>query len=140
MSNGFLLDKSALARWGHPQVATVLNPALDAGRLWTCPSIELEVLYSCRSPTEYDQLRRSRNLIYHNAPLDADLGRLALSLQSDLAAAGQLRAVGPMDLIIAATAITHDLTVLHYDHDYEILAQTTPDLAQQWVAPRGSLP
>lgn len=140
MSTGFLLDKSALARWSHPQVAAVLNPALTAGRLWTCPSIELEVLYSCQSPSEYDQLRRSRNLVYHHAPLDTGIGRLALSLQADLAAAGQLRAVGPMNLIIAATAITHDLTVLHYDTDYEILARATSDLTQQWVAPRGSLP
>jgi predicted nucleic acid-binding protein len=65
---------------------------------------------------------------------------VVVTVSADLAAAGQLRAVGPTDLIIAATAITHDLTVLDHDNDYEILARATPDLAQQWVVPRGSLP
>lgn len=64
---------------------------------------------------------------------------MALDLQASLAAAGTLRAVGPVDLLIAATAVQHELTVLHYDGDFELLAEADDRVAQRWVVPRGSV-
>lgn len=56
--------------------------------------------------------------------------------QHDLARRGQHRISIP-DLLIAAAAESAGLIVLHYDRDFELIAQVS-DLAQEWVVPRGS--
>lgn len=42
------------------------------------------------------------------------------------------------EVIVAACAERADLTVLHYDGDYERIAEVTGQPAQ-WVVPRGSV-
>jgi predicted nucleic acid-binding protein len=42
------------------------------------------------------------------------------------------------DLIIAAVAHGHGATVLHYDHDYDAIAEVT-NQPTRWLAPPGSL-
>ncbi|MCL4369147.1 MAG: VapC toxin family PIN domain ribonuclease, partial [Actinobacteria bacterium] len=42
------------------------------------------------------------------------------------------------DLVIAAAAESADLTVLHYDADFERIAEVTGQ-AHDWVVPRGSV-
>ena len=49
----------------------------------------------------------------------------ALELQSVLAENGQHRAPSLPDLLIAATAELAELTVLHLDKDFELIAQVT---------------
>lgn len=139
MTVGYLVDKSALARWDEASVAAVLDAALIAGLLWSCPPVDLEVLFSAQSPAEYLSVGHDRATTYSHAPLGDEVGVTALELQASLARSGQLRAVGPIDLLIAATAVTHGLTVLHYDRDFEILATADTRLAHQWVVPRGSV-
>jgi hypothetical protein len=41
-----------------------------------------------------------------------------------------------MDVIIAATALAHDLTVWTQDEDFEVLAQLAPALRVQHLEPR----
>jgi hypothetical protein len=52
---------------------------------------------------------------------------------------GRIRAVGLPDLLIAAVAERERVTVLHYDGDYELIAQVTGQPVQ-WVVPRGTVP
>jgi predicted nucleic acid-binding protein len=137
---GYLVDKSALARWELPAVAAVLEPALSAGLLWTCPPIELEVLYSCRNVEDYLALRGERTVAYRSADLETAVGCVAVELQEALVLTGALRSAGPIDLLIAAVAIDRGLTVLHFDADFETLSRADARLSQQWVVPRGSLP
>ena len=47
------------------------------------------------------------------------------------------RAVGLPDLLIAAVAEREHVTVLHYDGNYDLIAQVTGQPVQ-WVAPRGT--
>jgi predicted nucleic acid-binding protein len=42
------------------------------------------------------------------------------------------------DLLIAAVAARHAMTVIHYNSDYEIIASVTRQ-PTRWAAPRGSL-
>ena len=49
-----------------------------------------------------------------------------------------MRAVGLPDLLIAAVAEREHVTVLHYDSDYELIAQLTAQPVQ-WVVPRGTV-
>jgi predicted nucleic acid-binding protein len=55
-----------------------------------------------------------------------------------LAVVSQHRHFRLPDLIIAATAEAHGATVLHYDADYDRIAQITGQ-PTEWVAPKGSL-
>lgn len=62
----------------------------------------------------------------------------ALEVQAHLAKHSQHRGVQLPDLIIAACAEGAGLTVLHYDADYERIAEVTGQPVQ-WVVPRGSV-
>jgi hypothetical protein len=43
-------------------------------------------------------------------------------------------------VLVAALADRHSLGVLHYDHDYDLIADKTDlDLESVWLAPAGTL-
>ena len=65
--------------------------------------------------------------------------RRALDTQAALWRGGRIRAVGLPDLLIAAVAERERVTVLHYDSDYELIAQVTGQPAQ-WIVPPGTVP
>jgi predicted nucleic acid-binding protein len=62
----------------------------------------------------------------------------ALSVHRELAARNQHRNFRLPDLIIAATAELHGATVLHYDADYDRIADVTGQPVE-WVADKGTL-
>jgi predicted nucleic acid-binding protein len=53
----------------------------------------------------------------------------------ELARHGHHRSVGVADLLIAAVAEVHGATVLHYDSDFERIAEVTGQ-AHEWIVPR----
>jgi predicted nucleic acid-binding protein len=134
-----LADKSALARLHHPEVAGRLLPLLDAGLVGTCALVELEVLYSTRTHEEYEQVRADRRAGYEWFPVTDEVCDRALEVQRSLSARGQLRAVSLPDLLIAALAERHGLTVIHYDDDFDLVAAVTGQ-PMAWAAPRGAVP
>ena len=50
-----------------------------------------------------------------------------------------MRSVGLPDLLIAAVAERESAIVLHYDGDYDLIAEVTGQ-PMQWVVPRGTVP
>lgn len=132
----YLIDKSALARMQQQAVADRLAPLIEDGEAATCAIVELEVLYSARNADDHEQLRRRRGLAYERVELsDATFDR-AIEVQGLLARTGRHRIPIP-DLIIAAAAEQAGLTVMHYDSDFDIIAEITGQNAE-WVAPRGT--
>jgi len=71
-------------------------------------------------------------------PMSEEVLDRALEVQGRLAKRSQHRGVSLPDLIIAACAEGAGLTVLHYDADYERIAEVTRQPVQ-WVVPRGSV-
>jgi predicted nucleic acid-binding protein len=135
----YLADKSALARLHLPAVADVLEPRIEAGLVATCAVIEFEILWSTRSPAEFDAVMEDRDLGYEwLSTEDADWRRV-LDLQQQLWRTGAMRRVPLPDLLIAAVAERHRVTVVHYDADFELIAALTGQ-PTQWVVPRGSVP
>ncbi|MGI8450407.1 MAG: hypothetical protein ACR2MP_25175 [Streptosporangiaceae bacterium] len=65
--------------------------------------------------------------------------RRALDVKAALWRGGHVRAVGFPDLLIAAVADLERVTVLHYDRDYELIAQVTSQPVA-WVVARGTVP
>jgi hypothetical protein len=112
---------------------------IEAGLIGTCGIIELEVRFSARSHTEYEQIRRDRGLGYESFAMPDEIWDRALEVQGALSGRGQLRAVKFPDLLIAATAERHGLVVVHYDADYDLIVSVT-DQHCEWVVPRGSVP
>ena len=65
--------------------------------------------------------------------------RRALDAQRALARVGHHR-LPPVDLLVAALADRHGLGVLHYDRDYDLLAENAGlRFESVWLAPAGSL-
>jgi hypothetical protein len=60
-----------------------------------------------------------------------------MDVQGELSKTGRHRVPIP-DLLIAAAAEAGGLTVLHYDSDYDTIAEVTGQ-SVEWVVPRGSL-
>jgi len=132
----YLADKSALARLNHQTVNARLGPLLTEGLVATCSIIDLEVLYSARTFNDYEEILRERRAMPCCPTSDEVTGR-AIEVQHTLARAGHHRIPIP-DLLIAATAEICELTVMHYDADYERIADLTGQ-SVEWVVPRGSI-
>lgn len=131
-----LIDKSAYVRLGSRPVRLAVTELADANRLAVCDMIAMEILYSARSAVDYEAVAGDLGAM-PRAPMSAETWTRALTLQHTLARVGQHRRPIP-DLLIAATALQSDLTVLHYDRDFEVIAAHST-LRQQWVAPPGSV-
>jgi predicted nucleic acid-binding protein len=123
--SGWVLDKSAAARRADPAVSAQLGEL--AGELYVCPLGELEQLYSARSATDYDALREQLHLSFETVSAPDDIFERAFRLQHDLAHHHGMWHRTPIpDLLIAETALHHDLGVVHVDRDFERIAEVRP--------------
>jgi predicted nucleic acid-binding protein len=135
----YLADTSALARLRHLPVAEVLGPLIEAGLVATCGVIEFELAWAARTSAELDALRADRDAGYEWLATQDEDWRRALQVQADLWRSGQMRSVGLPDLLVAAVAEREHVTVLHYDADYDLVAEITGQPVR-WVVPRGAVP
>jgi len=134
----FLADKSALARrQTRAQVREALDPLLLEGEVATCGIVDLEMLYSASSRSNYRAAAKSLRGM-PRAPLDEGCVQRALEVQAMLAERSQHRAVPLPDLLVAACAEGAGLAVLHYDADFDRIAKLTGQRVQ-WIVPRGSV-
>jgi hypothetical protein len=134
----YLADKSALTRREtRPEVRQVIGPLLLSGAIATCGIVDLELLYSASSPAVYASLATSLRALPRVPVTEAIVDR-ALDVQARLAERSQHRAVPLPDLIVASCAESAGLTVLHYDSDYDRIAEITGQ-PTKWVLPRGSV-
>ncbi len=134
----FLADKSALTRREtRPEVRDVLEPLLVAGEIATCGIVDLELLYSARDRATYRALVEALRGM-PRATVDENAVGRALEVQAMLAERSQHRAVPLPDLLVAACAELAGLEVLHYDADFDRIAELTGQRTQ-WIVPRGSV-
>lgn len=134
----FLIDTSAAARMANPDVAERLAPLIKGGVVATTAALDAEALYSARGVDEYEQLWSDRRLAYEYLSTTDEDWQAALNAQRELARTGRHRAVGVHDLLTAVLAAAHNLTVVHYDSDFETAA-TVLAFKHRWVLPRGTL-
>lgn len=131
-----LADKSAFEQQRHSDAADGILKALAVeGALHMTDVVALELLYSARSPADYEA-RWDGLASLPWLRLDDAVAGEALDLQRRLAARGQHRRPIP-DLLVAATAIVHDATVLHYDRDFDLIGEVS-DLVARWIIPPGT--
>jgi predicted nucleic acid-binding protein len=136
-----LVDNSTWARVGHPEVAAVWARALGEDRLVACGPFVMEALYSARDLDELTELREELTAGLRYVDLDGSTWWLAFEAQRRMAAvASQFHRRPFADYLIAAAAHQHGFAVLHYDRDYDLIAQHAGlRFESRWIAPPGSL-
>lgn len=127
-----LIDTSAIARiFAAPEEHEEWRRALILGTVAVCPITELEFLYSARSARDRDRMVDRLNRLLLPVTLDEHHFARAWEVQRLLAANGEHRSAGPVDLLVAACAEGHGLTLLHDDNDFETIARITGQKTQR---------
>ncbi|HEV2087035.1 MAG TPA: PIN domain nuclease [Cryptosporangiaceae bacterium] len=138
MPEVYLTDTSAWARsFRDDRVAEALEEYLRPGLVAVCGAVQCELVYTARSQADARAIR-AMLAAFQWLPTTDEVWDRVCEVQGALLDAGQHRAVGMADLIIAATAERHGATVLHYDADYDLIAKVT-DQPTRWIVPRGSV-
>ena len=131
-----LAETSVLTRLSVAVVRGALQPFIDSVALARCTLTDLELGFSASSASDWDRLQAVLMTLTPVEVTPAVISR-AKNVQRKLAAAG-LKGRRVPDLIIAAAAELANLRVLHYDHDFELIASMTGQ-PHEWVVPRGSI-
>jgi predicted nucleic acid-binding protein len=127
----YLLDTSGLVRLlGDAKLQEAWYDAVDAEAIGSCYPQRTEFLYTARNAAEYEEITEMFIDLYPDVSVPKNAGRWIASVQHHMAQAGQHRSASAIDLMIAATAAHHGLTVLHDDADYRTVARHTPDFRE----------
>lgn len=138
-----LLDNSAWSRvvaGGLPtERAETVAGWLDQRQLLICLPFLLEAGYSARASADYQEMMDEFDLLFPRVEIAAAMEARALLTQRELAARGHHR-LAPIDVMIAACAHETGASVLHYDRDYDLIAEhTSLSFESVWLAPAGTL-
>jgi predicted nucleic acid-binding protein len=131
-----VLDTSVLTRLRAPAVRAAVEPRARSGELARAEISDLEIGFSARNAEEWDALIDALDA-FELLHTTADHLRRAKQVQRLLAAKHQRGRKVP-DLLVAAAAESSGLTVLHYDADFDLIANATRQ-ACEWVLPAGSV-
>jgi predicted nucleic acid-binding protein len=132
----FLADTSAFARLTNPLVVAAFAPLIAQGQIAVCAPVVFELGYSARNLADHRAIMDRLDAFEHVPIVNGDHQR-AIDVQRLLAERGQHRALSLVDALLAAVAESRDLTLLHYDTDFETVANLTGQ-PHQWVVARGT--
>jgi hypothetical protein len=138
LSPYYLGDTSALARITQPLIAARLEPLLESGLVARCTPTDLDAGFSSTSAASHRAMREFR-LAWPFVAMDQTVLDRAVDVQDALAENSQQRGAKIADLLIAAAAEAAGLVVLHYDHDYDLIAGVTGQ-STEWIVPAGTVP
>ena len=128
----WLIDKSALVRLGGCQERDLWEGRIERGLVRVTTITLLEAGYSARSAADMGELLDLPPLslmpVEYLTPASE---RRAVEVLRSLAGRGQHRAPSIPDLLIAAAAELGQLTVLHVDKDFELIAGITSQEMQR---------
>jgi predicted nucleic acid-binding protein len=136
MALSHLVDSSVLTRLRQPTIRAAIERRAERGELARAGISDLEIGYSARSAAEWDRLAEALQA-FELVETTSEHLRRARQVQRMLASKHQRGRKVP-DLLIAAAAETRGLTVLHYDADFDRIADVTGQSCQ-WIVPPGSV-
>jgi predicted nucleic acid-binding protein len=130
----WLIDKSALVRLGVSSDAKVWADRIQRGLVRVTSVTRLEIGYSARSAADLRvSVRRPPLSAMPVEYLTPAIEDRAMAVQQLLADRGQHRAPSVPDLLLAATGELSDLTVLHVDKDFDLIAEVTGQPVERLV-------
>ena len=126
MTGAWLIDKSAIGRLHLASDAGGWADRIERGLVRISTVTRLEIGFSARSGADhrsvFDQPPITSMPIEYLTPMIEDR---AVEIQAVLAERGQHRAPSIPDILIAASAELAELTLLHMDKDFELIAALT---------------
>lgn len=131
----YLADTSAW-HWSG-RVANRWSELIEDDALALCTPVKLELLFSAHGGSDYRELEEDLRGFVH-LPIDARVEEEAAQAQRLLAARSQHRGPTPTDLLIAAIANVNEMTLLHHDRHFDVIARATGQDVE-WLARRGTL-
>ena len=137
----YLVDHSVLQRLSQsPEVQTAVSALLDAEDELCCSGLTLDEFgFSARAAADHAEGSRRLRTSFLYLPAAPETDQIVLDIRSALWRAGKGRAAGVIDVAIAATAVSFDAVVLHYDGDFDHIADVYPAVHARWVVPKGSI-
>ena len=135
-----LADTSAWAvRHRSELILRQFGQLLERGAIATCDAVVFELLRGERDHASV-VARRDDLAALQSIPIGERVWRRALDVVEQLAARGRLhhRPFPLADVLVAAAAERAGLSVLHYDHHFEVIASVTGQPVRA-IAPLGSL-
>ncbi len=123
-----------------PDTVRAFRQAVRDDLIHAAPPFRLEALHSAQSTKEYLAFRDELDALAQ-APADANSWLIAERSQRELAEDPAVsHRIAMPDLLLATIASQHGLAVLHYDADYDLLAEhTSLEFESVWIAPPGSV-
>lgn len=131
----YLVDTSAFVRFQQALVGARVQQIPGRDLLVSLP-LKIEVGFGAQTAAEH-QARMELLDRFNFAEASAWAQHRAVTVQALLAERGQHRSARLGDLLTAAVAEQHDLTVLHYDRDFDTIAAVTGQ-SMEWVVPAGT--
>jgi predicted nucleic acid-binding protein len=123
-----LADTSAMiaAQRRRTPALALLTPFFEGDDLWTCAVVRLELLRGAHNPRHMKVLNAQLEEL-RNAPIDEEVWQRAEEVYAGLARlkGGRHRGVEPTDVLVAAAAEAQELTVLHDDAHFDLIAEVT---------------
>ncbi|MGE3620320.1 MAG: PIN domain-containing protein [Acidimicrobiia bacterium] len=138
MALTYVADVSALSRLHHDDVRARVEPLFLHGRVALCRLTWLELLSRCRRQSDHAEVLEDLGTL-PVLPTGEEVLARAIEVQTLLATTGRHRAVGPSELVVAASAELSGAVVLHYDPAFDLVAEATGQ-PTEWVATRGTVP
>lgn len=135
-----LADTSAwTSKDRDPVVARDFARRARRGEVATCDMVRMEILVTARDADELAAWRRYLGRL-PDCPIGPPQWQRALDVMQALADRGPLhhRQVKLPDLLIAAAAERAEMTLVHYDRHFELIAEVTGQPVRV-IAPLGSL-
>jgi predicted nucleic acid-binding protein len=132
----YLADKSALVRVGL-EGAQWLAAEIMEGNVRRSSMTDLEIFYSATSHHALLEIIKERQTAFPLVDTLQEDWHRAVEVMVLLAEKAKHRSVGIPDLLIAAVAERHGLTLVHYDSDFDPVAEVTGQ-ATRWLGPRGT--
>jgi predicted nucleic acid-binding protein len=128
----FLADTSMVVRLRRGQdIAPRWVDAVRGGLVGICPVVEAELIRATTSKADRDKLRSQLTVLFRWHPMPDDAWRFVQRTQDDLGDLGHHKGPSVVDLLVAATAETWGLTILHVDADFESIAKVAPIRVQR---------
>jgi predicted nucleic acid-binding protein len=135
-----LADTSAwTVRHRDPATHAAFDERVQRGEIATCRQVVLELLLTATDGTSFENLTVGLNGL-RDYPIRRREWDRAADVMAVLLARGALghRQVKLPDLLVAAAAESAEVPVLHYDRDFELIAEVTGQPLRA-LAPLGSL-
>lgn len=132
----YLADTSVyVLRRQNDKVNSRVTDLVAHGRIAVCQMMAIEYFNNASNPSQYGTMR---DALYGQRWMDVTTETMDRALDVHRLLAQRSRHFSFPDLVIAATAEVNGATVLHYDSDYDRIAEVTGQ-PTEWVVPKGSI-